>query len=89
MRQGTEIESDMRHCHFLNLTCHMGINKQQRHETLPFLKIDRRHGDPPPVKGPCILKDHYVKGLLLFEACGPEVLRERYRYIVGGHSRYR
>ena len=42
MRQGTEIDTDMRPCHFLNSTCDMGINKRQRHATLPFLKIDRR-----------------------------------------------
>ena len=53
MRQWTEIDRDMRHCHFLDLTCDMGINKQQRHATLPFLKIDRRHGDPH-VKGPMV-----------------------------------
>ena len=58
MRQGTEIDSDMRHCHFLNSTCNMalGINERQRHSTLPFLKINRRHGDrrhgDTPVKGP-------------------------------------
>ena len=48
MRQGTEIDSDILHCHFLNSTCYMGINKRQRHATLPFLKIDRGHWDPPP-----------------------------------------
>ena len=39
--------SDMCHSLFLNSTCDMGINKRQRHATLAFLKIDRRHGDPP------------------------------------------
>ena len=33
IRQGTEIDSDMRHCHFLNSTCDMGINKRQRYAT--------------------------------------------------------
>ena len=38
--------NDMRQDHFLNWTCDIGINKQQRHATLSFLKIDRRQGDP-------------------------------------------
>ena len=38
--------SDMRHDHFLNSTGDMRINKRQRHATLAFLKIDRRHGHP-------------------------------------------
>ena len=46
-RQGHKSHSDMRHEHFLNSTGDMGINKRQRHSTLAFLKIDRRHGHPP------------------------------------------
>ena len=45
MRQGFQKYSDMRQAYFLNSTCDMAINK--RHATLAFLKIDRRHGDPP------------------------------------------
>ena len=47
MRQGHLSHSDMRHDHFLNSTGDMGINKRQRHATLAFLIIDRRHGHPP------------------------------------------
>ena len=47
MRQGHLRHSDMRHDHFLNSTGDMGINKRERHATLAFLKIDRRHGHPP------------------------------------------
>ena len=47
MRQGFKKYSDMRQGYFLNLTCDMAINKRQRHATLEFPKIDRRHGDPP------------------------------------------
>ena len=47
MRHGHESHSDMRHDHFLNSICDMGINKRQRHATLIFLKIYRRHGYPP------------------------------------------
>ena len=47
MRQGFKKYSDMRQGHFLNLTCDMSLNKRQRHVTLTFLKIDRRHGDLP------------------------------------------
>ena len=44
----------MQQGYFLNSTCDIGINKRQRHATLAFLKIDRRHGNPPPppAKGP-------------------------------------
>ena len=52
MRQENKKDSDIRHAHFLNSTCDTGENKRQRHVTLPFLKIDMGHGDPPPVKGP-------------------------------------
>ena len=51
MRQGSKQYSDMRQDYFLNSTCYIAINKRQRHATLAFLKIERRHGDPP-VKGP-------------------------------------
>ena len=47
VRQGHLRHSDMRHDNFLNSTGDMGINKQQRHATLAFLKIDRRLGHPP------------------------------------------
>ena len=47
MRQGFQKYSDMRQGYFLNLTCDMAINERQRHATLAFLKIDRRHGEPP------------------------------------------
>ena len=40
--------SDMGYWHFLNSTGDSGNIKQQRHETLVFLKIDMRHQDPPP-----------------------------------------
>ena len=30
---------------FLNLTCDMGMSKQNKHETLPFLIIVREHGE--------------------------------------------
>ena len=53
MRQGFQKYSDMRQAYFLNSICEMAINKGQIHATLVFLKIDRRHGDPP-VKGPTI-----------------------------------
>ena len=32
---------------FLNLTSDITENKRQRHATLPFLKIDKRHWGPP------------------------------------------
>ena len=32
---------------FLNLIGDIRKNKRQRHVTLPFLKIDMRHRDPP------------------------------------------
>ena len=35
----------MRQGYLLNLTCDMGINKQQIYAILAFLKIDRRHGE--------------------------------------------
>ena len=43
----------MRHDYFLNLTCDMVENKQQRRETLPFSIIDMQHLTPPlpPIKG--------------------------------------
>ena len=47
MWQGFHTYIDMRQGYFLNLTCDMAINKRQRHATLAFLKIDRRHQDPP------------------------------------------
>ena len=46
MQQGFNKYSDKRQGYSLNSTCGMGINKRQRHATLAFLKIDRRHGDP-------------------------------------------
>ena len=49
MRQENKTDSDMRHAHFLNSTCDMEENKRQRHVTLPFLKMDMRHRDPPPL----------------------------------------
>ena len=55
MREDFKQYSDMWQGYFLNLTCDMGINKRQRHATLAFLKINRRHGQAtwgPPVKGP-------------------------------------
>ena len=36
----------MGHSLFLNSTFDKGINKQQGHATLAFLKIDMLHGDP-------------------------------------------
>ena len=56
MRQENKNDSDMRHAHFLNLTCDKEENKRQRHVTLSFLKFDMRHGDPPsraPCMAPC------------------------------------
>ena len=46
MRQGFQKYSDVRQGYFLDLTCNMAMNKQQRRATLAFLKNDRRHGDP-------------------------------------------
>ena len=90
MQQGTEIDSDMRHCHFLNLTCDMGINKRQRHPTLPFfLKSTGDMGTPPPVKGPpCTTSSSYflqegpqstsVESLQIFiKACDQSVTGRR------------
>ena len=37
---------DMRQGTFFN-SCDVRMNKRQRNATLAFLKIDRRHGDPP------------------------------------------
>ena len=74
MRQGPEIDSDMRHCQFLNLTGDMGINERQRHATLPFLKINGRHGDPP-IKGP-------IRGLV------PVMVQETVRRIEGAKTKY-
>ena len=47
MRQGFQNYSEMRQGYFLYSACDMGINKRQRHATLAFPKIDRRHEDPP------------------------------------------
>ena len=49
MPQGHKSHSDMRNDHLLNSTGDMGINKRQRqrHATLAFLKIERRHGHSP------------------------------------------
>ena len=47
MRQGFKKYSDMRQGYFLKSTGDIALNKRQRHATLAFLKIDRRHGDPP------------------------------------------
>ena len=64
-RQEHKSHSDMRNDHFLNLTGDMGINKRQRHTTMAFLKIDRRHGHPP-VKGPDISYSlHLYSGMLM------------------------
>ena len=58
MRQENKNDSDMGHAHFLNSTCDMEENKRQRHVTLPFLKIDMRHGEFPsraPIHSqPCV-----------------------------------
>ena len=49
MRHGDLVTGDMRNDHLLNSTGAMGINKRQRqrHATLAFLKIERRHGHSP------------------------------------------
>ena len=47
MRQGFKKYSDMRQGYLLNPTGDIALNKRQGHATLAFLKIDRRHGDPP------------------------------------------
>ena len=47
MRHGFQKYSDMRQGYFLKSTGDIALNKWQRHATLAFLKIDRRHGDPP------------------------------------------
>ena len=47
MPHGFQIYSAMWQGYFLNSTRNMGINKWQRHGHWLFLKIDRRHGDPP------------------------------------------
>ena len=47
MRQCFNKYSDMRQGYFLKSTGDMALNKRQRHATLAFNKIDRRHGDPP------------------------------------------
>ena len=44
MLQGFQKHSDMRQGFFLNLTCDMGIHKQQRHVTVGFTKINMGHG---------------------------------------------
>ena len=43
----------------------MDMNRRQRHVTLAFLNIDRRHGDPP-VKGPCLGR---VERVVVFGEC--------------------
>ena len=43
---GQDFPSDMQQSYLLDLTCDMGINKQQRYAILAFLKTDRRHGEP-------------------------------------------
>ena len=43
--------SDMGHTLSLNSICDIEEYKQQKHATLPFLKIDMRHWEPP-IKGP-------------------------------------
>ena len=40
-----DFPSDMQQGYLLDLTCDMGINKQQRYAILSFVKIDRRHGN--------------------------------------------
>ena len=45
MRHGFQKYSDMRQGYFLKSTGDIALNKCQRHATLAFLKIDRRHGD--------------------------------------------
>ena len=73
-----KFDSDMRQGYFLNSTCDIAINKRQRHATLAFLKIDRRHGDPPsraplnyPQKGFCLLAplagDFYKKYIFFLQ----------------------
>ena len=47
IRHGFQKYSDMRQGYFLKSTGDIAINKRQKHATLAFLKIDRRHGDPP------------------------------------------
>ena len=47
MRQGFQKYSDIRQGYFLKSTGDIALNKRQRHATLAFLKIDRRHWDPP------------------------------------------
>ena len=54
MRHGGKKDSDMRHGYFLNSTSDMVEDKQQRHATLPFHKIDMQHWGPP-IKGPLTL----------------------------------
>ena len=48
MRHFDQKDSDIRHGYILHSTCDMVENKRQRHATLPSLKIDMRHRDPPP-----------------------------------------
>ena len=67
MRQGFQKKSDMRQAYFLNPTCDMAINKQKRHATLAFLKIDRRHGDHP-VKGPITLDVYTLSQYVIMES---------------------
>ena len=50
-RQGHTHHSD----HFLNSKGNMVMNKRQRHATLAFLKIDRRHGHPRQGPHPYLL----------------------------------
>ena len=51
MRQGSTNYSDMGHILFLNSTCGIVENKRHGHSTLPFLKFDMQHWEPP-IKGP-------------------------------------
>ena len=64
MRQGFKKYSDMRQGYLLKSTGDIALNKQQRHATLAFLKIDRRHGDPPS-RAPSLM-EHYVFVLLRY-----------------------
>ena len=48
----------MGHSHFLNLTFDIEENKQQRHATFRFLRIECNFGDPPP--GPHMYSDRHT-----------------------------
>ena len=84
----------------LNFECDMDINKQQRHATLAFIKIDRQHGDPPVkghIFGSCYIYLDLDYGTFTtqdnaFELWRPQVKTEVRRHIIsvgyeGGNSK--